>query len=294
MTAEDACRLISWAPCKHCDLDPAPTWLIKRAAGVLAPVVAAICNASLQSGVFPDSQKRALVRARLKKPSLNPGDLNSYRPISNLTFLSKILERVVARLFMDHADQNGLLPARQSAYRKFHSTESAVLVVHNDIVCAIDQGHVVALVLLDLSSAFDTVDHPTMLSLLHDRFAVSDEPLSRFHSYLSNRTQTFTTSSTQTSPLLLHSGVPQGSGLGPTSFLTYTEGTADIFSAHSLFYHLYADDTQTYGHCSTSDIPGLISRFAFCISDLAESYSALRLQLNPSKTELFGLAHDAV
>ena len=100
------------------------------------------------------------------------------------------------------------------------------------------------------------------------------------------RQTTFTTSSTQTSPLLLHSGVPQGSGLGPTSFLTYTEGTVYIFSAHSLFYHLYADDTQTYGHCSTSDIPGLISRLTFCISDLVESYSALRLQLNPSKTEL--------
>jgi len=285
VTAEDACRLISRAPCKHCDLDPAPTWLIKRAADVLAPVVASICNASLQSGLFPDSQKRALVRARLKKPSLSPGDLNSYRPISNLTFLSKILERVVVRQFVDHADQNGLLPTRQSAYRKFHSTESAVLVVHNDIVHAIDQGQVVALVLLDLSSAFDTVDHPTLLSLLQDRFAVSDQSLSWFHSYLTNRTQTFTTSSSQTSPLLLTSGVPQGSGLGPTSFLTYTEGTTDIFSQHSLLYHLYADDTQTYGHCSISGIPALISRLAFCISDLSESYSALRLQLNPSKTE---------
>ena len=147
------------------------------------------------------------------------------------------------------------------------------------IVCAIDQGQVVALVLLDLSSAFDSVDHPTLLSLLEDRFAVSDQSLSWFHSYFINRTQIFTISSSQTSPLLLYSGVPQGSGLGPTSFLTYTEGTTDIFSAYSLLYHLYAD------HCSVSDIPGLISRLALCISDLAKSHSALRLQLNPSKTE---------
>jgi len=69
-----------------------------------------------------------------------------------------------------------------------------------------------------------------------------------FHSYLTNRTQIFTTPSSQTSPLLLHSGVPQGSGLGATSFLTYTEGTTDIFSAYSLLYDLYADDTQTYDH----------------------------------------------
>ena len=72
--------------------------------------------------------------ARLKKSSLNPDDLNSFCPISNLSFLSKIIGRVVVKQFMNHADLNGLLPGRQSAYRRFHSTESAVLVVYNDIV----------------------------------------------------------------------------------------------------------------------------------------------------------------
>ena len=80
--------------------------------------------------------------ARLKKPSLNPDDLNSFRPISNLTFLSKIIERIATKQLTLHADQNELFPARQSAYRRFHSTESAVLVVHNDIIRAIDEGHV--------------------------------------------------------------------------------------------------------------------------------------------------------
>ena len=176
-------------------------------------------------------------------------------------------------------------PDSQSAYRKFHSTESAVLVVHNDIVSAIDQGHVVALMLLDLSSALDTVDHPTLLSLLQDRFAVSDHALAWFHSYLTNCTQTFTTSSSHTAPLLLSCGVLQGSGLGPTSFLTYTEDTTDIFSIHSLLYHLYANDAQTYGHCLTSDIPALVCRLTFCISYLSKACFSLRLQFNPSKTE---------
>jgi len=164
---------------------------------------------------------------------------------------------------MDHADQKGLLPARQSAHWQFHATESAVLVVHNNIVCAIDQ----ALVLLDLSSAFDTVDgvdHQTLLSLLHDRSAVSDESLSWFHSYLTKRTQTFklTTSSTQTSPLLLHSGVPQRSGLGPASFLTYNEGTADIFSAHSLFSE--RELTFTFAICCRPSV----CRLPVCLSSV--------------------------
>jgi len=90
-----------------------------------------------------------------------------------------------------HAAQNALLPSRQSAYRQFHSTESAMLVVHNDIVCVIDQGHVVGLVLLDLSSTFDTVDHSTLLSVLHIRFSVTGQSLAWFHSYLTDRAQVF-------------------------------------------------------------------------------------------------------
>ena len=87
----------------------------------------------------------------------------SFHPISNLSFLSKIVECVVARQFIRHADQYSL-PTRQSANRQFHSMETTVIVVHNDVVAAIDQGHVADLALLDLSSAFDTVDHTTQLA----------------------------------------------------------------------------------------------------------------------------------
>jgi len=131
----------------------------------------ATTNIALSCTVFELFQAR--VTARLKKPSLNPDDLNSFHPISNLTFLSKIIERIATKQFTLHADQNELFPARQSAYRRFHSTESAVLVVHNDISRAIDEGHVVALALLDLSSAFDTVNHPTLLSILQSKFSVT-------------------------------------------------------------------------------------------------------------------------
>jgi len=150
--------MLKKVPPKHCDLDPVPTWLVKKAAVVLAPVLCQMCNASLSSGTLPESQKHAIVRPLLKKPKLDPDDLNSYRPISNLTFTSKLVERVVAARFMKHVDDHTLLPARQSAYRRFHSTETAIPAVHNDLIHAADADHVTALVLLDLSSAFDTVD----------------------------------------------------------------------------------------------------------------------------------------
>jgi len=102
-------------------LDPAPTWFLKRAIDVLAPVIAAVCSASLQSGYFPQAQKLACVTARLNKPSMDPDDLNSFRPISNLTFLPKIVERVDTIQFTSHAALSGLFQERQSAYRQFHS-----------------------------------------------------------------------------------------------------------------------------------------------------------------------------
>lgn len=285
VSADDVLLLLRKAANKQCALDPAPTWLVKRAASLLAPVIATICNTSLDAGLLPDTHKQAIVTARLKKPTLDPDDLNSFRPISNLSFLSKLIERVVVSQFSAHADTNHLFPARQSAYRRFHSTESAVLVVHDDIVRAIDQGHVVAMALLDLSAAFDTVDHATLLDILSHRFSINGRCLTWFQSYLANRTQVFTTSSTQSAPIPLNAGVPQGSVLGPVEFVAYTEDTSGVLSAHDVLYHLYADDTQAYDHCKLSDVPVLINSLTTSIDDLSQSLASHRLQLNESKTE---------
>jgi len=131
--------------------------------------------------------------------------------------------------------------------------ESAILAVHNDIVRAVDQGDVVAVVLLDLSSAFDTVDHSTLLRILQTRFSLTGPSLAWFQSYLSDRTQTFTTRSSQSQSIPLNCGVPQGSVLGPVQFLAYTDDTTAIFSSHNVYFHLYVDDMQLYDHCRLSD-----------------------------------------
>ena len=128
--------------------------MLKQVVDQLAPVLTVMCNTSLTTGKLPSAEKHALVTARLKKPTLDLTDLNSYRPISNLSFTSKLVERCVAARFVAHCEQNHLLPDMQSAYRRHHSTETAVLTVHNDIIQAIDRGQLTALVLLDLSSAF--------------------------------------------------------------------------------------------------------------------------------------------
>ena len=118
VTAEEIIKVVTKAPAKHCCLDSAPTWLVKQLLPLLAETLAKIlCNALFSEGIFPDSLKQAIVRPRLKKPTLNPDDLNSYRPISNLSFLSKVLQRVATVRLSAHIESQQLLPCRQSAYR---------------------------------------------------------------------------------------------------------------------------------------------------------------------------------
>lgn len=290
--AAEIIRLLSRSPAKHCQLDPIPTWLVKRVATTLAPIFSLMCNASLQSGIFPDSHKHAVVFPRLKKPSLDPDDSNSYRPISNLSFISKLIERVVANRYIDHAELNKLFPVKQSAYRRHHSTESAVLSVMNDVIRSIDEGKVVPLVLLDLSAAFDTVDHEILLEVLHNRFSVSDIPLSWFQSYLTGRTQSISVNGVESARSAVTCSVPQGSVLGSIQFISYTEDVVDVFRSNSVLHHLFADDKQLYSATTIADIDATRERLVRCILDVRNWCASRRLQLNAQKTELmwFGSA----
>ena len=169
---------------------------------MLAETLATICNASFHEGVFPANLKTAIVQPRLKKPTLNPDYMNSFRPISNLSFLSKLVERAAADRLKAHFDSQQLLPCRQSAYRAHHSTETAIA-VHDEIIRTIDDGNVCALVLLDLSAAFDTVDHQTLIRVLSCRFGVADLALNWCSSYLNQRSQTFHVGVHQSGPHII-------------------------------------------------------------------------------------------
>ena len=174
MTVEEVSQILRKTQNKQCKLDPMPTWLVKELFDVLVPIITSMATASFTHGLFPDSHKHAVVRSRIKKPSLDSLDIKSYRPISNLSLVSKTVEHLVVNLVDVHASQYGLFPERQSAYRQHHSTETAVTIVHNDIVRSTDAGFVSPLMLLDLSAAFDTVDHSILWEILTERFGVEN------------------------------------------------------------------------------------------------------------------------
>ena len=152
-TADEVRKLIIISPSKTCDLD---LGLLKSCLDVLLVSVTQLVNLSLISDVFPDIFKTSHVMPLLKKPSLSIDDMKNYRPVSNLNFVSKIIEKVIANRIRSHLERNDLSNQYQSAYKKSYSTETALLKVENDIILNTDEGRVTALTLLNLSAAFDT------------------------------------------------------------------------------------------------------------------------------------------
>ena len=177
----------------------------------------------------------------------------------------------------------------QSAFKVLHSTETALLKVQNDILRAVDDNKSVILLLLDLSSAFDTVDHLILLSRLSHCFGIKGNALAWFDSYLKSRKQFVQIEDCQSSQRCLAHGVPQGSVLGPLLYLLYTSPIADIINFHSLQYHLYADDSQLYISFKTdcfADLAQAKSSVELCVKDIDWWMTNNMLKLNQEKTEL--------
>lgn len=285
-TQDEVRRLIMNSPSTSCPLDPIPTWLLKQCLPELLPVLTQIINLSMDQAEVPISLKRALVRPLLKKASLSPEELKNYRPISNLSFVSKLIERLVSTRLNTYLSAHALVNKFQSAYRMFHSTETALLRVQNDILTALNNKSSIALVLLDLSAAFDTIDHDILLSRLKNNFGITGKALGWIKSYLSDRSQRVVVNNIPSPDSEMKFGVPQGSVLGPLLFTLYMTPLADIVSQYGLYYHFYADDSQLYVSFNPrSDVTNVFRNIEHCISSVKSWMQTNLLKLNDSKTE---------
>jgi len=166
VSVDDVCKLIQSACNKTCQTDPVPTWLVKKFGWQLAPFITGLFNVSLVTGCFPAKFKHAIVLPLLKKNGLDKDQLKNYRLVSNLPFLSKLLERVVQTQLQGFLTAHSMMPIHQSAYRQHHSTETVLLKLFCDLQQGKDRGQVSALCLLDLKAVFDTVDHELLIQRL--------------------------------------------------------------------------------------------------------------------------------
>uniref|UniRef100_A0A669CXC1 Reverse transcriptase domain-containing protein n=1 Tax=Oreochromis niloticus TaxID=8128 RepID=A0A669CXC1_ORENI len=180
----------------------------------------------------------------------------------------------------------------QSSFRKLHSTETALLRVSSDILMAADSGEYTVLVLLDLSSAFDTVDHSIMINRLENLFGITGVVLKWFISYLSERSFTVCMNHVTSESTVLPCGVPQGSVLGPILFLLYVFPLGQIIKRYKyISYHLYADDIQLYCSFKMSEFYKL-SNLSNCLTEINKWLYDNFLQLNSDKTETLIIAPD--
>ena len=277
-----------------CALDPFPSALLKTNLSAISPFITTIINHSLLAGHVPPALKTAVIKPLLKKPTLDPEVLANYRPISNLPFLSKVLEKTVAAQLQDHLKLNNLYEKFQSGFRAGHSTETALVRVTNDLLMAADTGSPSLLILLDLTAAFDTVDHNILLHRLQSTIGLYGNAHNWFSSYLTDRTEHVALGKATSHTHNVTCGVPQGSVLGPALFTLYLLPLGRVISRHGLSYHCYADDTQLYIRTSpTSSTPLPPSKLTTCLEEIEAWMKVNFLQLNSSKTEaiLIGTPH---
>lgn len=291
-------RLIDQMTVKTCEMDPLPTSLYKESIVTLTPLITSMINESFNEVCFPDSLKKAVVRPLLKKSTLDQNTLSNYRPVSNISFLSKVYEKVMYKQISDHLEINNLRDPFQSAYRLLHSPETALTRVKNDLLLLLDEGKVALLIMLDLSAAFDTINHDLLLQKLQNLGIVGDA-LNYIRTYLTGRTQQVIVGSEYSDCHELKTGVPQGSLLGPLLFSIYTRDLGLKMSTFDYQYHLFADDNQLYlGFLPESTTSWYyrteIANVENCLSEVKDWLSENRLKLNESKTEVLLLGHKRV
>jgi len=283
-------KLISRLSNKTSPLDYIHTSVLKACSDQFAPLIVHLANLSFAEGRFPDQFKLAQVTPLLKKVGLDASDPTNYRPISNLNTISKIIERLCLARLLPHIAATGKFNPLQSAYRKYHSTETALLKILDDLNKIMDSRHSAVLVGLDLSAAFDTIEHDILTERLRSVFGVCGVALDWIGSYLRGREQYVVAGGERSELSSLDFGVPQGSVLGPFLFSVYISPIADVISSHMIQFHQYADDTQLYVKIeSDADM----KRLETCTLAVRDWFTENGMLLNPDKSEVLLVASKA-
>ena len=218
---DEVTKVIMSMASKSCEINPVPTNLLKETLPQVIKPITKIINTSLELGIFASQWKVAIGKPLLKKIGLELITSN-YRPVSNLSFISKVLETCMVSQFTAHCDANNLLPGYQSAYRRNYSCKTALIKITSDRFWDMENQMVTAMVAIDLSAAFDTVDHAILLDVLNKKFGVHNIALKWFNDYLSFRSCKVSLHAVHSKEHQLPFSVPQIRVAGPVLYNAYT------------------------------------------------------------------------
>ena len=209
--------------------------LIKDSGEVICSTLTKLFHRSLQSGIFPDDLKNAIVTPIYKNG--DKSDCSSYRPISILSIIVKVFEKLVYNQLITYIDENKILSDSQFGFRKRHSTSTSLLNATNNWFSNIDKVLINGVLFLDLRKAFDTVDHKILIDKLQT-YGIKNSALSLFVSYLDKRYQFCKVNNVKSSRKIIECGVPQGSNLGPLLFLLYVNDCLIVWLTQNQIYSL--------------------------------------------------------
>ena len=266
-------------PNKATGLDKIPARLIRDAEMELTPSITYLVNKSIKDGKFPAPWKMARVTPLHKGDDTH--NVENYRPISILPMLSKIIEKVVHAQLSQHLNHNKFLYHHQYGFRRGHSTVQAVAQLNNWTLQYMDQGKVVGSLFVDISKAFDSLNHKILLGKL-DSLGVSSQSLRWFKSYLSERKQSVVINGSVSDPRSIQLGVPQGSILGPLLFNIYINSLPNAINDAKMI--LYADDAVLL--CAASTAAELKESLDIGFTQICTWYCENKLSLNVKKTKL--------
>ena len=279
-------EVINEAGMKCSPADILPQHLYKDNIEILLPTIVKLVNLSMSTGDM-EGVKLADIVPLLKDEKLDPNNLKNYRPVSNLTFLGKLIERVVLKRLNEHLTKNDLHCKDQFAYKKDHSTETLLIKIVNDLLIASDEKTASVIMLLDLSAAFDTVDHGVLLGILEKEIGITGTALKWFKSFLTGRTQRIRLGSTVSECITIIFGVPQGSVLGPVLFNLYIRSIYRMVRTLGFKIFGYADDHQIIKSFEPSEQCKVLSvQINQCFSAIKRWMDKFFLQMNAGKTQM--------
>ena len=285
-TPDEILEILKDSELKTSSVDPLPASILDDNLDILIPYLCFIVNLSLSSGSI-DGAKIAHVTPLIKGENIDSSILKNYRPISNLSFIGKLIERIVLRRLNEHLETNHLNIANQSGYRKYYSTETLLVKIVDDLLIAFDENKATVVMMLDLSAAFDTVDHGKLLNILFHEIGITGTALKWFRSFITGRTQKIKIGSAESETIVIRFGVPQGSVLGPILFNLYIRSLYSSVKKLQFTIHGYADDHQIYkSFTEQNQYSVLVNEIPDCFNQIEKWMAAHFLQLNPGKTEI--------